>query len=156
MKKSGIATVLGLSLIALITGQSLGLKWSGSYIVRAAKINPSVKKADKLTPAKKIESNPWTKIQKAMGKSIIFAGEHIYIIIGTTVFLLYKKNNRGIKLNIDNYYMLSKIRDFINRIINFTTCLNKNNSLDNILEQLQLFEYYSHKKHQYNISNNKK
>ena len=49
LKRSGIATTIGLTIILLVTGLSLGLKRSGSDAVRDAKYKQ--RKAEKLTPA---------------------------------------------------------------------------------------------------------
>ena len=81
-----MATGIGLTIIALITGLSLGLKRSGTDIVHNAE-----QKAKKLTPAKKIEIVPWTDIEKASGKGLILIGDNIYLIIGATLIYLYSK-----------------------------------------------------------------
>ena len=51
LKRSGIATATGLTIITLVTGLSLGLKRSGSDAVRNAKHKQ--RKEEKLTPAEK-------------------------------------------------------------------------------------------------------
>lgn len=84
LKRSGIATAIGLSIIALVTSLSLGLKCSGSDIVRNAK-----QKARKLTPAEKRDVIPWTDIQPSSGKGVIFFGDHLYLIIGGSLIYLY-------------------------------------------------------------------
>ena len=86
LKQSRLATGIRLTIIALITGLSLGLKRSGTDIVHNAE-----QKAKKLTPAKKIEIVPWTDIEKASGKGLISIGDNIYLIIGATLIYLYRK-----------------------------------------------------------------
>ena len=86
LERSGLATGIGLTIIALITGLSLGLKRSGTDIVHNAE-----HKTKKLTLAKKIEVIPWTDIEKASGKGLILIGDSIYLIIGATLIYLYSK-----------------------------------------------------------------
>lgn len=82
MKRAGIGTAIQL-IISLIMGLSLGLKQLGCDIVRASK------RADKLNPAKKkIEIVKWT------GKSLIFLGDHIYLVIGLTLLYVYTRNRK--------------------------------------------------------------
>ena len=57
LRKEGIATAIGLSLVTLITGLSLGLKRGGSDIKSSAVIKK--KKAEKLTPAERRKVIPW-------------------------------------------------------------------------------------------------
>ena len=73
-----------MTLIALVTGLSLGLKRGGYDIVQVSKIE---KKAEKLKPGRDVI--PWTDIQEASGKSLIFVGDHIYLVIGGTLIYLY-------------------------------------------------------------------
>ena len=89
LKRWGIATAIGLSIIALVTGLSLGLKRSGSDIIRDAK-----QKARKLTPAEKRDVIPWTDIQEASGKGVIFIGDHLYLIIGGSIICLYSVSKK--------------------------------------------------------------
>ena len=93
LKRSGIATAIGLTIITLVTGLSLGLKRSGSDAVRDAKHKQ--KKAEKLTPAEKRDVIPWTDIEEASGKGLIFIGDNLYLIIGGSLLYLYsRKNNK--------------------------------------------------------------
>lgn len=88
MKRAGIATGLGLMLIALITGRALGLKSRGNYIIRPGE--------------KTIKEEPWKKIEDIARKTtrhgLIFLGDHIYIV--TSGMLLYFLTRR--KKNFNN------------------------------------------------------
>ena len=92
LKRSGIATVIGLTIITLVTSLSLGLKRSGSDAVRDAKHKQ--KKAEKLTPAEKRDVIPWTDMEEASGKGLIFIGDNLYLIIGGSLLYLYSRKNK--------------------------------------------------------------
>ena len=71
---------------------SLGLKRSGSDAVRDAKHKQ--RKAEKLIPAEKREIIPWTDLEEASGKGLIFFGHHSYLIIGGSLIYLYSRKNK--------------------------------------------------------------
>ena len=81
MKKAGIATAVGLSTIALITGLALGLKRKGKDIVADAKR----KKDD---TGKKRERSPWGPIEKAGGEVLVLIGDNLYLVIGATALYI--------------------------------------------------------------------
>ena len=83
LKRSGIATAISLSIIALVIGLSLGLQRAGSEIESSAKRKKM--KAEKLTPAEKRTVIPWTDIEESTGKGLIVIGDNIHIIIGGTI-----------------------------------------------------------------------
>ena len=90
MKKAGIATAVGLFLIALITELSLGLKRTGKDIVRdATKAGKDVHPGKKTTDILK-------ELEKLLGKSLVLIGDHIYIVIGGTLFYLYTRKKEMI------------------------------------------------------------
>ena len=88
LRNAGIATAVGLSVIALVTGLSLGLKRGGKDVERNAVTNWK-----KLTPAEKREQIiPWFKIQEAGGKGIVEIGNYFPVIIaGSVVYVIVKK-----------------------------------------------------------------
>ena len=92
LKRSGIATAIGLTIITLVTGLSLGLKRSGSDAVRDAKHKQ--KKAEKLTPAEKRDVIPWTDVEEASGNGLIFIGDNLYLVIGGSLSYLYSRKNK--------------------------------------------------------------
>ena len=85
LKRAGIIGGIVIGITSLITGLSLGLKRTGHNMTHDATV-----KWEKLTPAqRKKVVIPWTKIEKAGGKSIISLGENIYlVIIGLGIYLL--------------------------------------------------------------------
>ena len=78
LKRSGLITGIELTIIALITALSLGLKRSGNDIIHAA---PTLKPATKTESRKEIEDIA----KKTTGGSLIFIGDHICITIGGTL-----------------------------------------------------------------------
>ena len=93
LKRSGIATAIGLTIITLVTGLSLGLKRSGSEAVRNVKHKQ--KKAEKLTLAEKRDVIPWIDIEETSGTGLIFIGDHLYLIIsGSLIYLSSRKNKK--------------------------------------------------------------
>ena len=91
--KTGRTTAIRLTIITLVTGLSLGLKYSGSDGVRDAKHKQ--KKAERLTPAEKRDVIPWTDIEESSGKGLIFIGNHLYLIIGGSLLYLYSRKNKN-------------------------------------------------------------
>ena len=92
LKRGGIATVVVVSLVTLITGLSLGLK-RGRSDIKSSAIRKKIK-AEKLTPAEKRNIIPWTDIEEASGKGLIFIGDHLYLIIGGSLICLYSKKKK--------------------------------------------------------------
>ena len=78
LKRSGIATAISLSIIALVIGLSLGLQRAGSEIESSAKRKKM--KAEKLTPAEKRTVIPWIDTEEATGKGLIVIGDNTYIL----------------------------------------------------------------------------
>ena len=76
LKRGEIATAVGLTLVTLITGLSLGLKCAGSDIKNSAIIKK--RKTKKLTPAQKRKIMPWLDLVEATGKGVITIGDNLY------------------------------------------------------------------------------
>ena len=87
LKKSGIATGIGLTIIALVTGLSLGLKRIGKDNERSAVI-----KWKKLTNSEKTGFIPWYEIQEASGKGIYEFGKYFSLIVSGNVLYVVTKN----------------------------------------------------------------
>lgn len=90
LKRVGIASGIGLSLIALITGLALGLKRSGNDL------KASTKKWSPIKPGHRI-AKKWTPIvpaKEAAGDLITFIGDNIYLIIGGVVTCVYIKRSQ--------------------------------------------------------------
>ena len=79
-----------MTIIAVVTGLSLGLKRIGKDNERSAVI-----KWKKLTPAEKASSIPWYKIQEASGKTIYEFGKYFPSILSASVsYAATKKKKR--------------------------------------------------------------
>ena len=90
LKKSGIATGVGLTIIALVTGLSLGLKRIGKDTERNASM-----KWEKLTPAEKRQVIPWYEIQEASGKGIYEFGKYFPLIVsGGVLYSITKEKQK--------------------------------------------------------------
>ena len=89
IKKASVATGVGLTIIALVTGLTLGLKRIGKDTERSAVI-----KWKKLTPAKKRKQViPWTKLEEASGKGIYEFGKYFPLIVSGGVLYVLTKND---------------------------------------------------------------
>ena len=80
IKKAGIATGIELTIIALVTGLSLGLKRIGKDTERNASV-----KWEKLTPAEKRRIISWIKLEKASGKTVYEFGKYFPFILSASV-----------------------------------------------------------------------
>lgn len=77
MKGAGIATAVGLSIISLVTGLSLGLKR------RPLRVKRRRKKRGSLRPGAKPDHTDWTPLTPAKevaGGTLVWIGDNIYLV----------------------------------------------------------------------------
>ena len=90
LKRAGIATGLGLSVIALIMGLALELKRSGNDIINAGVKPKPIKPGEKTKKGK-----PWREIEdiarKTTGHGLIFMGDHVHVVIGVSLLYLWTR-----------------------------------------------------------------
>ena len=91
MKRAGVATGIGLSVIALITGLSLGPKRAGKHLESQAKEEAWTP----IRPGDKPET-AWTPLTPAevTGGTLVWIGDHIYLVAGGVALCVWRRKRK--------------------------------------------------------------